>query len=85
MKITSAECQQIVEGVDEMGGELHMFEQGSVTIPATDWESFENWDSQPGKVIPSLRELAARPQTWEPYIHDVRISDSKLSLGGDQV
>ncbi len=66
MKITSAEFQQIVKGVAEVDTELHMFEQGCVTIPAADWEAFKSWVSEPGKVIPSLRELAARPQTWEP-------------------
>jgi hypothetical protein len=48
------------------GAELDMLERRIITIPASDWESFESWASQPGKVIPSLRELAARPQTWEP-------------------
>jgi hypothetical protein len=66
MKITCVEFQQFVEGVAEIDTELHMFEQGGVTIPVADWEAFKSWASEPGKVIPSLRELAARPQTWEP-------------------
>jgi uncharacterized protein (DUF1778 family) len=46
--------------------ELDMLERRIITIPAADWESFENWAYTPGTVIPALRELAARSPTWEP-------------------
>jgi len=48
------------------GAELDMLERRIITIPAADWEAFESWAFQPGKVIPALRELAARSPTWEP-------------------
>lgn len=36
-----------------------------VTIPAEDWEKFEDWLHRPATAIPALQELAALTPTWE--------------------
>ena len=45
--------------------ESDMLERRIVTIPAADWEKFEDWASQPPQEIPSLKDLAAKPPTWQ--------------------
>jgi hypothetical protein len=37
----------------------------TVTIPAADWEKFEEWANAPAKTIPALRHLAATRPAWE--------------------
>jgi len=36
-----------------------------VTIPAKDWEAFEEWATRPARSIPALKELRAFVPTWE--------------------
>ena len=36
-----------------------------VTIPAADWERFEDWLHLPAKAIPALEKLARLTPTWE--------------------
>ncbi len=45
--------------------ELDMMERRIITIPAADWEAFERWAQAPAQDIPGLRDLAARPPTWQ--------------------
>ena len=45
--------------------ESDMLERRIVTIPAADWEKFEDWASRPAQEIPALKELAAKPPTWQ--------------------
>ncbi len=45
--------------------ELDMMERRIITIPAADWEAFERWTQAPAQDIPGLRDLAARPPTWQ--------------------
>lgn len=35
-----------------------------VTIPAKDWNRFEDWARKPAGEVPALKELAKRPPTW---------------------
>jgi uncharacterized protein (DUF1778 family) len=37
----------------------------TVTIPAADWEKFEEWANAPAKTIPALHRLAATRPAWE--------------------
>ncbi len=45
--------------------ELDIMERRIITIPAADWEAFERWVQAPAQDIPGLRDLAARPPTWQ--------------------
>lgn len=36
-----------------------------VTIPAGDWEKFEDWVNAPPKDIPALRKLSATRPAWQ--------------------
>lgn len=46
------------------GAEMDVLGRRVVSIPATDWERFEAWTSEPAKEIPALRELAAHRPAW---------------------
>ena len=37
----------------------------NVTIPAADWEKFEEWVNAPAKIISALCGLAATRSSWE--------------------
>lgn len=45
--------------------EMELMEQRVVTIPAADWERFEQWVQKPGKPIPALAALAAGKSAWQ--------------------
>ena len=45
--------------------ESDMLERRIVTIPAKDWEAFESWAGQPAQEIPAIKDLAAKPPTWQ--------------------
>jgi uncharacterized protein (DUF1778 family) len=45
--------------------ETEILNRTIVTIPAKDWEAFENWLQHPAEVVPTLAELGTRPPTWE--------------------
>jgi uncharacterized protein (DUF1778 family) len=36
-----------------------------VTIPAKDWEAFEDWVNRPSEAIEGLKKLARATPTWE--------------------
>lgn len=36
-----------------------------VTIPAGDWEKFEDWVKAPAKDVPALRKLSATRPAWQ--------------------
>lgn len=39
--------------------EMDVLEHRIVTIPAEDWDKFEDWVNAPAKEVPALRKLAA--------------------------
>jgi uncharacterized protein (DUF1778 family) len=45
--------------------ELDIMERRIITIPAADWEAFEQWAQAPAQDVPGLRDLASRPPTWQ--------------------
>jgi uncharacterized protein (DUF1778 family) len=45
--------------------EMDVLDRKIVTIPAEDWEKFEDWLYAPGRDVPALRKLAATRPTWE--------------------
>jgi len=45
--------------------EMEVMDRHNVTIPAADWEKFEEWANAPAKIIPALRRLAATRSSWE--------------------
>lgn len=45
--------------------EIEMLNRGIVTIPAKDWEAFEEWVDRPAEALPALAELARRRPSWE--------------------
>jgi hypothetical protein len=45
--------------------EMEVPDRRTVTIPAADWEKFEEWANAPAKTIPALRHLAATRPAWE--------------------
>jgi uncharacterized protein (DUF1778 family) len=45
--------------------ELEMMERRLVSIPSEDWERFERWAKRPGREIAGLRELSAKPRSWQ--------------------
>ena len=45
--------------------ELELMESRIVTIPAADWERFEEWVNSPPKDLPKLRRLLASPPVWD--------------------
>ena len=44
--------------------EQDLFDHRLVTIPADDWDKFENWANAPAKEIPALRRLSATRPAW---------------------
>jgi uncharacterized protein (DUF1778 family) len=45
--------------------EIDVLDHRLVTIPAADWEKFENWVKAPPKSVPALRDLAATRPAWQ--------------------
>lgn len=45
--------------------EIDVLDHRMVTIPAADWEQFENWVQSPAQDVPALRELAATRPAWQ--------------------
>ena len=45
--------------------EADLLERRIITIPAADWEGFEDWAHQPARKIPALEKLAALAPTWD--------------------
>lgn len=45
--------------------ELEIIDRRIVTIPAKDWERFEQWASRPAEDLPSLRKQLTRRPVWE--------------------
>jgi uncharacterized protein (DUF1778 family) len=45
--------------------EMAILDRRSVTIPAQDWEKFDEWVNSPAKQVPGLRELARMRPVWE--------------------
>jgi uncharacterized protein (DUF1778 family) len=45
--------------------EADVLNRSIVTIPASEWETFEAWARRPAEIIPSLRELARKRPGWE--------------------
>jgi hypothetical protein len=38
---------------------MEVLDRRNATIPASDWEKFEEWANAPAKIIPALRRLVA--------------------------
>jgi uncharacterized protein (DUF1778 family) len=45
--------------------EIDVLGRSVVTIPAKDWEQFEEWARRPTESVPALVELARRIPTWD--------------------
>jgi uncharacterized protein (DUF1778 family) len=45
--------------------EIDVLDRRVVTIPAEQWEKFEQWANTPAKKVPALRELAATRPAWQ--------------------
>ena len=45
--------------------ELALMEQSRITIPAKDWERFEQWVTAPAKPVEALRQLSQYQAPWE--------------------
>ncbi|MER9299127.1 DUF6290 family protein [Mesorhizobium sp. M0621] len=45
--------------------EMEVLNGRIVTIPAADWEKFEEWAKSPPKALPGLRRLAASRPVWQ--------------------
>ncbi|MFV3128681.1 DUF1778 domain-containing protein [Niveispirillum sp. KHB5.9] len=45
--------------------ETEMFNHRLLTIPAADWEKFEEWAQAPAKEVPALAQLAALRPAWQ--------------------
>jgi uncharacterized protein (DUF1778 family) len=45
--------------------EMDVLGRTITSIPAADWEMFEQWLAAPAKDVPALRTLAASPSVWE--------------------
>jgi uncharacterized protein (DUF1778 family) len=45
--------------------EMAVLDRRLVTIPAGDWEKFEQWAKSPACELPKLRKLAASRPVWE--------------------
>ena len=45
--------------------EMDLLERRIITIPAEDWERFEDWAKSPPRDIPELRALAAWRPAWK--------------------
>ena len=45
--------------------EAEMFDRRLVTIPAADWEKFEDWANAPARDVAGLRDLAATRPAWK--------------------
>lgn len=45
--------------------ELELMEQRVVTIPAADWEKFEQWAGSPAQPVPALAALATAKPAWQ--------------------
>lgn len=45
--------------------EIDVLERRTVTIPAQDWEAFEEWAHRPGRKIEALEDLARKPPKWK--------------------
>jgi uncharacterized protein (DUF1778 family) len=45
--------------------EMEVLDRRIVTIPAADWEKFEEWASAPPKSVPALHDLAATRPAWQ--------------------
>lgn len=45
--------------------ESDLVDRPLVSIPADDWERFEEWAFAPAKDVPALRNLAAAPPAWQ--------------------
>jgi uncharacterized protein (DUF1778 family) len=45
--------------------EIELLIHPVATIPAADWEKFEEWAHAPAKSVPALRKLAATPPAWQ--------------------
>jgi uncharacterized protein (DUF1778 family) len=45
--------------------EVDVLNRTIVTIPASDWDTFEAWVKRPAEAIPALAELARRTPSWE--------------------
>lgn len=45
--------------------ELELMDNRVFTIPAEDWEKFEEWARSPPQDLPKLRELMKRKSVWE--------------------
>lgn len=44
--------------------EQDVLDHRQVTIPAGDWDKFENWVNAPAKDVPALRKLSATRPAW---------------------
>jgi uncharacterized protein (DUF1778 family) len=47
------------------GAEMDVLDHRIVTIPAEDWDKFEEWVNAPATEIPALRKLAATRPAWQ--------------------
>jgi uncharacterized protein (DUF1778 family) len=45
--------------------EAEVLNRTIVTIPAKDWEAFEDWVNRPSEAVESLKRLARVTPTWE--------------------
>ncbi|MGX5847035.1 type II toxin-antitoxin system TacA family antitoxin [Mesorhizobium sp. PL10] len=45
--------------------EMEVLDSRIVTIPAADWEKFEEWAKSPPRSLPGLRKLAASKPVWQ--------------------
>ena len=45
--------------------EIDVLDRRVVTIPAEQWEKFEQWANAPAKKVAALRELAATRPAWQ--------------------
>jgi uncharacterized protein (DUF1778 family) len=44
--------------------EADVLERRVVTIPAKDWERFEDWAAKPAREVAGLKDLVRSPPTW---------------------
>lgn len=45
--------------------EMRLLKRSSVSIPAKDWEKFEDWVHSPAAKIPALTKLSKHKPTWQ--------------------
>ena len=60
--ISSIKKERAVMSVAD--AEQDVLDHRLVTIPAEDWDKFEDWVKAPAKEIPALRKLSATRPAW---------------------